>query len=113
MPQSGEEKTIGSFKILREIGRGGMATVYEVEDREGQKLALKVLDATRSRNERSLGRFLREGEAIQRLNHPHIIKIIDVGQEGDLSFIAMELVDGPTLEDLIFELRRGRSPGGS
>ncbi|MFT7618955.1 MAG: serine/threonine protein kinase [Planctomycetota bacterium] len=108
MPGSGAEKMIGGFKILREIGRGGMAIVYEVEDPAGKRLALKVLDAARSRNERSLGRFLREGEAIQRLNHPHIIKIIDVGQDGDLSFIAMELIDGPTLEDLIFELRRGR-----
>ncbi len=108
LSENGAPKKIASYDVLREIGRGGMAIVYEVSDSKGRSLALKVLNAARARTDRGLGRFLREGEAARRLDHPHIIKIFDVGQDGDFCYIAMDLIDGPTLEDLIFGLRRGR-----
>ncbi len=108
LPDRSLNSRIGPYQLIREIGRGGMATVYEARDENQERVALKVLDVRQSKSDKRVGRFMREGEATSRLKHPNIIRIFQVGQDGDFCFIAMELIDGPTLEDLIFELRRGR-----
>ncbi|MCB9833406.1 MAG: serine/threonine protein kinase [Planctomycetes bacterium] len=101
-------RRVAGYEILREIGRGGMGVVYEARGAAGDAVALKVLSPGRANDADSVRRFLREGEIARRLDHPNIVRIHEVGQDGDLCYIAMDLHLGPTLEDLVFELRRDR-----
>ncbi|QDU65870.1 serine/threonine-protein kinase [Engelhardtia mirabilis] len=96
-------ESIGSYRILRELGRGGMGIVYEAEqERPRRRVAIKVLraDAMDAAHRR---RFELEGEVLARLEHPGIARVYDVGTadgpHGPRPFIAMELVDGPRLDD--------------
>jgi hypothetical protein len=86
----------GEYSLIRRIGKGGMAVVYEAE-RRGERLALKrpltgFLDDTQFRE-----RFLREAELGRTLHHPNIIRIFDRGQVGQTPYFAMELIQGETL----------------
>ncbi len=97
---------LGPYKIVRLLGRGGMGWVYEgVDERTGEPAAIKVLAASVSREEGFRQRFEAEIEALRKLNHPHIVRLIGFGEEGDTLFYAMELVPGPSLEQ---ELHQGR-----
>jgi len=97
---------LGPYKIVRLLGRGGMGWVYEgVDERTGEPAAIKVLAASVSREEGFRQRFEAEIEALRKLNHPHIVRLIGFGEEGDTLFYAMELVQGPSLEQ---ELHQGR-----
>ena len=87
----------GRYRVLREIGSGGMATVYLAEDlKHGRDVAVKVLHA---RLASSVGseRFLREIRVSARLNHPHILTLIDSGQAGDALFYVIPFVDGESI----------------
>ncbi len=88
----------GRYEILELIGRGGTADTYRALDRTLQReVAIKVLiDRSDDVNQR----FLREAQAMAKLNHPRIVQVFDVGQESGISFIIMELVRGKTLRDL-------------
>jgi tetratricopeptide (TPR) repeat protein len=89
----------GRYRIERELGAGGMATVYVAEDlRHHRQVAVKVL---RSELAASLGaeRFLREIEIVARLQHPHILPLHDSGSVGDVLFYVMPLVEGQSLRD--------------
>ncbi|MCA9323022.1 MAG: protein kinase, partial [Planctomycetes bacterium] len=103
------ESRFGPWRPLREIGRGGMGVVHEVEHQEtGVRRALKELgpggrDALVRRQ-----RFRREIEAVARLDHPNLIALHDLGGDDERPGYVMELVDGPSLQDLIFDRRRGR-----
>jgi eukaryotic-like serine/threonine-protein kinase len=102
---------IGDFRILREIGRGGMGVVYEAEQVSlGRRVALKVLPGHVVGDRKSLERFRREARAAARLHHTNIVPVYEVGREGDVSFYAMQLIHGQGLEQVIDELARLRQP---
>ena len=104
-----ENERFGRYRVIREIGRGGMGVVFEARDDDsGKRCALKVLPLGRSRDHKVVTRFTREAEAAQRLDHPNIVKVYELGREGDLYWFAMELVEGRNLEEIIFKLRRNR-----
>jgi eukaryotic-like serine/threonine-protein kinase len=91
-------KQIGHYQVLSRIGRGGMGEVFLAQDaRLGRKIALKLLRTDITRNEDRLRRFRQEARAASALNHPNILTIHEIGQEGPLHFMATEYVEGETL----------------
>jgi tetratricopeptide (TPR) repeat protein len=93
------EQTLGRYKILKELGRGGFATVYQGHDETlDRNVALKVLHPELTRDETSLRRFKREAVAIARLRHPNIVIVYELGEEAGSAYIAMEYVEGDTLK---------------
>src|SRR5690242_1435850 len=91
---------IGRFKILEELGRGGMAVVYKAYDPDiNRPLAIKVLLEERCGNREYRSRFLAEAKAAGFLSHPNIVTIYDIGEVNDRPYIAMELLEGESLED--------------
>jgi len=95
-------QSMGRYQIQRELGRGAMAVVYLAFDPElNRNIALKVLHAERCTNADVRRRFLREAKAAGRLAHGNIVTIYDVGEEQDRPYIAMELLDGRFLDELM------------
>ena len=95
-------QTLGHYKIVREIGHGGMAYVYEVEDLHlGRHVALKLLAAELAADDDRRRRFTRESRALAVLNHPNIVTIYSVEEADEAPFITMELIRGHSLSDLI------------
>jgi hypothetical protein len=98
---------LGDFRILREVGRGGMGVVFEAEQISlGRRVALKVLPYAAALDPRQLQRFKNEARAAASLRHEHIVAIHAVGYERGTHFIAMEYIEGPTLARVI----RGAHP---
>ncbi|MBQ7528801.1 protein kinase, partial [bacterium] len=92
---------IGRYKVIEELGRGGMGVVYRGEDPVLERpVAIKVLPPKKM-NAKSIERFLREAKTSARLDNPYIVKIHDIGQVDDIRFIVMEYVEGSALSDLI------------
>ena len=101
---------IGDYRIVREIGRGGMGIVYEAEQISlGRRVALKVLPRRASGDRMVLERFRREARAAARLHHTNIVPVYEVGQDEDVRFYAMQFIQGQGLDLVITELRRLRS----
>jgi serine/threonine protein kinase len=94
---------IARYRILEEVGHGGMATVYRgVDPSLDREVAVKVLHAHLSSDEESRARFQREARAVARLHHPHIIEIFDFAESGDgPSYIVTEFIRGKTLKSFI------------
>ena len=100
---------IGHYRILSEIGRGGMAVVYKaVDQRLDRVVALKVLLPQLTADPKFVQRFQREASMAGRLTHANIVTIYDVGQDQGRYFIAMQFLEGQTLQDMIS--RRGALP---
>ena len=94
--------SLGHYFIIEPLGSGGMGVVYLAWDLIlNRNVALKVLPAELSANQALLHRFEREAQAASSLNHPNIVTIYERGQEGGLHYIAMELVEGKTLRQLL------------
>jgi WD40 repeat protein len=98
---------IGDYRILREVGRGGMGVVYEAEQISlGRRVALKVLPGQASGNRVVQERFRREARAAARMHHTNIVPVFEVGHDGDVRFYAMQFIDGQGLDAVITELIR-------
>jgi serine/threonine protein kinase len=104
---------LGDFRIVREIGRGGMGTVYEAEQLSlGRRVALKVLPFAAALDTKHLQRFKNEAQAAAQLHHAHIVPVYAVGAERGLHFYAMQLIEGQNLAELIEDLRPRQPPPG-
>src|SRR5262244_480990 len=93
---------LGPYEILSPLGAGGMGEVYRARDaRLSRSVAFKVLPESLSAEKKRLQRFEKEARAASALNHPNIVTIYEVGSSDGTSYIAMELVEGRTLRELI------------
>ncbi len=98
---------LGDYRLLREIGRGGMGIVYEAEQVSlRRRVALKVLSFAAALDARSLQRFKNEAQAVAHLHHANIVPIYAVGSDRGVHYYAMQLIEGQTLADVIRTLRR-------
>ena len=97
--------TLGQYRVVDQIGEGGMATVYRAYQHSlNRYVALKVLPPVHARQPGFTERFQREAEAVARLNHPNILPVFDFGQTEDYSYIAMRYVEGArTLKERMAE----------
>jgi eukaryotic-like serine/threonine-protein kinase len=94
--------TLGKYKILEELGSGGMGSVYLCEHKlMRRRVALKVLPRAKADDPSSLERFYREARAVAALDHPNIVRAYDIDQEDKLHFLVMEYVDGASLQEVI------------
>ncbi len=99
---------LGPYEILAPLGAGGMGEVYKARDsRLGRDVAIKVLPSAFASEPERLKRFEREARSASALNHPNIVTIYDIGSADSISYIAMELVDGAPLRQMLL---RGALP---
>ncbi|KIX14834.1 hypothetical protein X474_06730 [Dethiosulfatarculus sandiegensis] len=95
-------RKLGKYRLLRLLGKGGMAEVYLAEhELLESKTAVKVLPEEFARDQEMVGRFLREARSAAGLRHPNIVRIHDVGQEEGVNYFAMDYVDGRSLTEMI------------
>lgn len=93
---------LGEFRIVRELGRGGMGAVYEAEDASlGRRVALKVLRFGALGDTAAIERFQREAATVARLHHPSIVPIFSVGSQQGTHFYAMQLIEGRNLAEVL------------
>jgi serine/threonine protein kinase/WD40 repeat protein/tetratricopeptide (TPR) repeat protein len=105
---------LGDFRILREVGRGGMGIVYEAEQVSlGRHVALKVLPAHSLLEPRRLERFQREARAAARLHHTNIVPVYGVGEQDGLHYFVMQYIPGLGLDQVLRELQRLRAAPGT
>ncbi|MHB1556955.1 MAG: WD40 repeat domain-containing serine/threonine protein kinase [Isosphaeraceae bacterium] len=104
---------IAGYRIVRELGRGGMGTVYEaVHVGLDRPVALKVLGTHAAPDSSARRRFINEAKTAAALHHTHIVPVFDVGQVGGLCYYAMQRIEGSGLDRVIRHLRRTRAPAG-
>jgi eukaryotic-like serine/threonine-protein kinase len=105
----GRLERLGDFRILREVGRGGMGVVYEAEQESlGRRVALKILPNHALLDPRQLARFQREARAAARLHHTNIVPVFGVGEQDGLHYYVMQFIHGQSLDGVLVELRRLR-----
>src|SRR5947199_7348982 len=98
---------LGDFRIVREIGRGGMRVVYEaVQLSLGRRVALKILPFAAALDNRQLQRFQNEAQAAAHLHHQNIVPVHAVGYDRGVHYYAMQLIEGQNLAALVADLRR-------
>ena len=102
---------LGDYRILREVGRGGMGVVYEAEQESlGRHVALKVLPSSALLNPTYLARFRREAQAAGRLHHTNIVPVFGVGECDGVHYYAMQFIQGEGLDKVLADVRRLRRP---
>jgi len=93
---------LGRYEVLAPLGAGGMGEVYRARDSELEReVAIKVLPEDFTHDTERLDRFKREARAVASLSHQNILELFDFGTEGDISYAVMELLEGPTLRELV------------
>ncbi len=110
---AGPAEQLGDYRVIRQIGRGGMGVVYEAEQVSlGRRVALKVLPFASALDHRQLQRFKIEAHAAALLHHTNIVPVFSVGSERGVHYFAMQFIDGRTLAAVIAELRSlaGKEP---
>src|SRR5258708_15177325 len=96
---------LGPSEILSPLGAGGMGEVYRARDtRLERDVAIKVLPANLSSDPSLRQRLEREAKAVSRLSHPHVCTLHDIGHQGGVDFLLMELVEGETLEHRLIKV---------
>ncbi len=104
---------VGDYRILREVGRGGMGVVYEAEQVSlGRRVALKVLPPGALIDAHQVERFSREAKAAARLHHTNIVPVYGVGEQDGLHYYAMQFIQGHGLDVVLADVRRMRESGG-
>jgi serine/threonine protein kinase/tetratricopeptide (TPR) repeat protein len=107
-------RQLGEYRLVREIGRGGMGVVYEAEQASlGRRVALKVLPPEAVRDPRYLQRFQREARAAARLHHTHIVPVFGVGEDNGTHYYVMQYIQGRPLDEVLAELRRLQADAAS
>lgn len=100
----GRRLLAGRYELIEKIGEGGMAVVYKARCRLlNRYVAIKILRPEFTKDETFVDNFKKESQAAAALTHPNIVSVFDVGKEGNINFIVMELVEGRTLSQLIAE----------
>ncbi len=95
-------QTLGQYEVTAFLGKGGMATVYRARQASiNRDVAIKVIKPDLIESEEFKVRFTREAQVIATMSHPHILKVFDYGQHGDLVYLVMELLSGGSLADLL------------
>ena len=103
---TGHSQPLGDFRLIREIGRGGMAVVYEASQLSvGRLVALKVLPLAAMLDSKQVARFRNEAQALGQLDHPHIVPIYAVGQDRGIHYFAMRLIEGIGLDGVVDALQ--------
>ncbi|MCL5281956.1 MAG: serine/threonine protein kinase, partial [Planctomycetes bacterium] len=104
-------RRLGDFEIVRELGRGGMGIVYEARQVSlNRKVALKVLSGSLGLTTKAVIRFQREAEAAAKLHHTNIVPIYATGEQDGAHYYAMELIEGPGLDQVISQMREMQEP---
>jgi serine/threonine protein kinase/tetratricopeptide (TPR) repeat protein len=104
-------RQLGDFEIVRELGRGGMGIVYEARQVSlNRKVALKVLSGSLGLTTKAVLRFQREAEAAAKLHHTNIVPIYATGEQDGAHYYAMELIEGPGLDQVIAQMREMHKP---
>jgi eukaryotic-like serine/threonine-protein kinase len=102
---------IGEYRLLREIGRGGMGVVYEaLQESLGRHVALKILPGHLLTKEKLRQRFRRESEAAAKLHHTNIVSVFSIGEEQGYSYYVMQLIEGQSLDQWIQATEGGATP---
>ncbi|MDJ0975084.1 MAG: protein kinase [Planctomycetota bacterium] len=100
------KKELDDYRLLREIGRGGMGVVYEAEQKTlGRRVALKILPTRATLDPRFLERFRLEAQAAAKLQHPNIVPVIGYGEDDGVHYFTMQYIEGRGLDDVILEAR--------
>ncbi len=99
-----KKKYFGQYEMLSKVAQGSGGIVYKVRHKDlGQIYALKILQADQQKDQDRILRFIQEAKTTARLSHPHIIQVIDAGQQKQYYYLVMEFIEGKTLEDHIHE----------
>ena len=93
---------LGRYRVIEQLGRGGMATVFRCHDPNLDRyVAVKVLPSYHTKDPSFVGRFTQEAQTVARLNHPNILRIYDFGEDKGFTYIVTELVPGWDLQDML------------
>src|SRR5262249_4932248 len=104
-------KELGDFRIVREVGKGGMGIVYEAEQISlRRRVALKVLPFASTLDAKQLQRFRNEARAGAQLHHTNIVPVYQVGCDKGVHFYAMQFIEGQSVADMIAVLRKSSEP---
>lgn len=99
---------LNEYKILDRIGKGQMGGVYKATDARGRAAALKILSGKKAKDPHVLGRFQREARLLTQLDHPNVVRAFHVGDADGVHYIAMEVLDGESLDEVL--ARRKKLP---
>ena len=110
--QTASPRQLGDYRIIREIGRGGMGVVFEAEQESlGRHVALKLLPESAQFDARRKQRFLQEAQASAKLQHPNIVNVFGIGAHESTSYFVMQYIEGQPLNSVLQEISRARSKG--